>query len=115
MSHVSNNWAQIVSSIVNIQAQNTIWRLIQRLMWGAAVYFIWQERNMRLFGSYGISEDELFKIIVDSVRIRIMGLSMRVTSDVIAAAEVWRLPIDKKLKFRFLIDDLLTDNMVSDG
>ena len=115
LSHVSNSWAQVISSVVNIQAKNTIWSVIQRLMLGATVYFIWQERNMRLFGSYGRTENELFKIIVDAVRFRIMGLKLRVTTDVLNVAEVWCLPIDKKLKYRFFLDELLTDSMDIDG
>ena len=111
LSNVSNTWAHVISSMVNIQAKNTIWSVIQRLVLGAAVYFIWQERNMRLFGSYGRTEDELFKIIVDSVRFRIMGLKVKVTSDVMNAAEIWSFPIDKNLKYRYLLDELMADNM----
>ncbi|PWA81816.1 zinc knuckle CX2CX4HX4C [Artemisia annua] len=58
-----------------------------------------KERNMRLFGSYGRTEDELFKVIVDSVRFRIMGLKINVTTDVMAAAEIWCFPIDKNIKY----------------
>ena len=114
LNSVSNVWAQIISSVVNIPARNTIWSVIQRLMLGAAVYFIWQERNMRLFGNYGRTEDELFKIIVESVRFRLMGLKIKVTSDVIKASEIWCLPIDKKLKFRHILDELLSDPMEID-
>ncbi|PWA80363.1 Zinc knuckle CX2CX4HX4C [Artemisia annua] len=84
-------------------AKNSIWSVIQRLVWGASVYFIWQERNMRLFGTYSRTEDELFKIIVDSVRFRIMSLKVKVTADVLDAAECWCLPIDKKLKYRIFL------------
>ncbi|PWA46903.1 reverse transcriptase domain, Reverse transcriptase zinc-binding domain protein [Artemisia annua] len=89
---VSNCWPQLISSIVNIPAKNSIWSVIQRLVWGAAVYYIWQERNVRLFGGYSRNENELFKIITDAVRFRIMGLQLKVTPDVISAVKVWFSP-----------------------
>ncbi|PWA54905.1 reverse transcriptase zinc-binding domain-containing protein [Artemisia annua] len=89
LDSVSNTWAQIISSIANMPIKNTVWSVIQRLVLGASVYYIWQERNIRLFSNFGRSEDELFKIIVDSVRSRLMGLKMQATTDVINAAQVW--------------------------
>lgn len=111
LSNVSNTWAQIISNIVNMPAKNTIWSVIQRLVLGASVYFIWQERNVRLFSSFGRSEDELFKIIVDSVRSRIMGLKLQIPPDLINAVEVWSFLIDKRLKYKYILEELLTDNM----
>ncbi|PWA50598.1 RNA-directed DNA polymerase, eukaryota, Reverse transcriptase zinc-binding domain protein [Artemisia annua] len=111
LDNVSNSWAQIISSVVNFPAKNTIWSVIQRLVLGASVYFIWQERNVRLFSNFGRSEDELLKMIIASVRSRIMGLKLQVTHDVLDAAKVWSFPIDKKLKYRFLLDELFADNM----
>ena len=100
---------------MNRPAKNSIWSVIQRLVWGASVYFIWQERNIRLFGSNSRTEDELFKIITDSVRFRIMGLKINVTPDVISAAEVWNFPISNYHKYKCVLDDLMADNMNIDG
>ena len=114
MDNISNNWAQIVSGMVNFPANNTIWSVIQRLVWGAAVYFIWQERNMRLFGGHGRTEDQLFKIITEAVKFRVMGLKLKVTPDVLKAAEVWHFPIDKIQMYKCMLDELLSDDMVID-
>ncbi|PWA78096.1 hypothetical protein CTI12_AA216550 [Artemisia annua] len=75
---------------INIPAKNSIWSVIQRLVWGAAVYYLWQERNIRLFGGNSRTEDVLFKIITDAVRFRIMGLQLKTTSDALAAAKLAR-------------------------
>ncbi|GJX13339.1 probable L-cysteine desulfhydrase, chloroplastic [Tanacetum coccineum] len=95
LGNVSNSWAQVISSIVIIPAKNTIWNVIQRLVLGASVYFIWQERNNRLFGGYSRIEDIVFKLIVDIVRYMIMRFKLKVTNDVINAADIWNFPIDK--------------------
>ena len=94
LDSVCNTWDQIISSIANLPANNTIWSVIQRLVLGASVYYIWQERNVRLFSSFGRSEDVLFK-----------------TTDVINAAKVWSFPIDNRLRYKYFLDELLDDNM----
>ena len=75
------------------------------------MYYMWQERNIRLFGGYGRTEDEMFKIITEAVRLRIMGLKIKATPDVINAAKVWNFPISKNYKFQCILDELLADNM----
>ncbi|PWA53535.1 reverse transcriptase zinc-binding domain-containing protein [Artemisia annua] len=102
LDDVSNSWAQIISSIVNRPAQNSIWSVIQRLVLGASVYFVWQERNLRLFGGHSRTVEELTKIVIDNVRLRLMGLKLKTTPDVIMAAEVWNFPIDKYFKSAML-------------
>ncbi|GJY09918.1 hypothetical protein Tco_0378103 [Tanacetum coccineum] len=111
LGNVSNSWAQVISSIVNIPAKNTIWSIIQRLVLGASVYFIWQERNNRLFGGYSRTEDIVFKLIAETVRYRIMGFKLKCTNDVISAADIWNFPIDKMSRYKVMIDDLLSDPM----
>ncbi|PWA75415.1 Phytosulfokine [Artemisia annua] len=99
MENISNNMAQIVSGMVSFTAKNTIWSVIQRLVWGATVYFIWQERNMRLFGGHGRTEDQLFKIITKAVKFRVMGLKLKVTPDVLKAAEIRVMVLMIKFEF----------------
>ncbi|GKA28195.1 reverse transcriptase domain-containing protein, partial [Tanacetum coccineum] len=53
------------------------------------------ERNIRLFGNAGRSEEELYKIIFESIRSRLMGLNLKVTPDVIKATRIWNVPIDR--------------------
>ncbi|GKE31847.1 RNA-directed DNA polymerase, eukaryota, reverse transcriptase zinc-binding domain protein [Tanacetum coccineum] len=89
LEHVSNSRAQVISSIVNIPAKNSIWSVIQSLVLGASVYYIWQERNICLFREEGRSKDEIFKIMVEFVRLRIMSLKLKVTPDVIMASKLW--------------------------
>ncbi|PWA89205.1 Phytosulfokine [Artemisia annua] len=110
LNDYSNIWAEIISGIANKPASNTVWSVIQRLVFGAAVYFIWQERNARLFSGVERSEDCLFMIIVESVRMRLMGLKMKVTSDVINASVIWKFPIDKNLKYKRMLEELFADD-----
>ena len=81
---------------------------------GAVVYFIWQERNLRSFGNCERSELEIFRIIVDSVRMRIMGLKLKCTVDVIKASEIWCFPVDKSFKYRSMLKEMGSVCMVID-
>ena len=44
---LSNTWGEVISGIINKPTKNGIWSVIQRLLFGVVVYFIWQERNLR--------------------------------------------------------------------
>ncbi|GKD77238.1 RNA-directed DNA polymerase, eukaryota, reverse transcriptase zinc-binding domain protein [Tanacetum coccineum] len=85
---VRNEWASVISNIVNRPANNTIWSVIQRIMFGAVVYFIWQERNIRRVDQVCRSDKGVFKCIVNAVRFKLMGLKLKVNSDVLKAAEI---------------------------
>ena len=43
-----------------------------------------------------------------------MGLQLKVTSDVLAAAKVWNFPVNNRHKFQCILDELYADNMDSD-
>nr|GEU50954.1 reverse transcriptase zinc-binding domain-containing protein [Tanacetum cinerariifolium] len=93
---------------------NEVWNGIRnssakRLVWGAVAYFIWQERNVRIFRNGGRFGDELFKVIFESVRYKLMSLKLKTTPDVIKAAEVWNIPINRMHKYRKIPDKLMTD------
>ncbi|PWA37992.1 reverse transcriptase domain, Reverse transcriptase zinc-binding domain protein [Artemisia annua] len=77
LDNVSCVWAEIVSGISIRVASNSIWSVIQRLVFGAAVYYIWQERNFRLFQKNYRSEETVFKVIVDIVRHKLLGLKIK--------------------------------------
>ncbi|GJT07259.1 RNA-directed DNA polymerase, eukaryota, reverse transcriptase zinc-binding domain protein [Tanacetum coccineum] len=94
LEDLSNIWAKIIFGIINKPACNGIWSIIQRLVLGAMVYFVWQERNFRLFRKCERSDDKLFLIITKTVRLKLMGLALlKASPDVKKAVEVWNFPL----------------------
>ncbi|GJW04780.1 RNA-directed DNA polymerase, eukaryota, reverse transcriptase zinc-binding domain protein [Tanacetum coccineum] len=93
LEDLSYVWAEIVSGVFVRKANNTLWSIIQRLVFGAAVYFIWQEHNFRLFRSVERPADKVFDIIVDTVRLRLLGLKIKRSHEVEKAAAIWKIPI----------------------
>ncbi|GJR58907.1 hypothetical protein Tco_1501069 [Tanacetum coccineum] len=86
-------WAEIVFGISVRKANNTLWSIIQRLVFGAAVYFYWQERNFRLFRNVERPANKVFDIIMDTVRLRLLGLKIKRSSKVDKDAAIWKIPI----------------------
>nr|GEW25340.1 hypothetical protein [Tanacetum cinerariifolium] len=43
------SWGHIVEEMCNLLNNNNIWSIVRRIVLGAMVYFIWQERNNKIF------------------------------------------------------------------
>lgn len=69
-------WLDVVHNLKLITNKNNIRGLIGRLIFGASVYFVWQERSHRLFNKGRRSGDQLFQIIFDTVWLKIMSLQL---------------------------------------
>nr|GEY07236.1 hypothetical protein [Tanacetum cinerariifolium] len=54
----------------------SIWSILQRLLLGATVYTVWQERNLRMFQNRKRSVDMVCNIVKDMVRLRVLSLSL---------------------------------------
>ncbi|PWA82683.1 Caffeate O-methyltransferase (COMT) family [Artemisia annua] len=93
MEDLSCVWGEIVSGMSIKAANNSIWSGIQRLVFGAAVYFIWQERNFRIFQNRFRTDETVFRIIVDTVRHKLLGLKIKRSLDSEKAAIVWKFPL----------------------
>ncbi|GKE08939.1 hypothetical protein Tco_1412490, partial [Tanacetum coccineum] len=74
---LSSVWDNIVQEIIIMPMNNNIWSIIRRLVCAAAVYFVWQERNKRMFGEEKKDSGELIKIGIESVRMKLMGLKVK--------------------------------------
>ena len=74
-------------------ANNSIWSVIQWLVFRAAVYYIWQERNGRIFKNDFRTEENVFRAIVDTVRHKLMGLNIKKSREAIKAAVMWKFDL----------------------
>nr|GEU96335.1 hypothetical protein [Tanacetum cinerariifolium] len=100
LKSVSNVWGEVISSISNRPANNSISSVIQRLVFEAIVYYIWQERNARLFRNSIRIEEVLFNNIVKTVRFKLLSLQIRNSVNVRIAARIWNLKQCKGLEVR---------------
>ncbi|GJV04820.1 hypothetical protein Tco_1338389 [Tanacetum coccineum] len=66
-----------------------------RLVLVAAIYFLWIERNSRIYNQVNRSVDSLFDQVVSTVRLKLRGLVLKNSPDVLKASEIWNFLIDK--------------------
>ncbi|GKC19715.1 hypothetical protein Tco_1021865 [Tanacetum coccineum] len=81
----------VVDSMVGRCGKNNIGNVVDKLILAASMYFIWQERNFRLFKNESRSEDVLINIIYDSVRSKLMTVIVKKTSRTDVIAKKWNL------------------------
>nr|GEZ94097.1 hypothetical protein [Tanacetum cinerariifolium] len=99
-----NRWCDIVEFMLNRPINKSIWSILQRLVMGAVVYFIWKERNFRLFQNKHRSKEDLCYLIKDMVRLRVLSLSLKPSVQVYKAADIWNFHVynemgSKRVKF----------------
>ncbi|GJS56145.1 hypothetical protein Tco_0629507 [Tanacetum coccineum] len=86
-------WAKIVSGIAIRKANNSLWSIISKGLGllGLPFTLFGSERNFRLFWCVERSADKVFDIIVDTVRLRLLGLKIKRSPEVDKAATIWKL------------------------
>ncbi|GJY00696.1 hypothetical protein Tco_0358848 [Tanacetum coccineum] len=61
------------------------------LIFGASVYSFWAERNRRIFQDKKLNDDDVFKRIVDVVKGRILGLTVKDSNAIKKMEEKWKI------------------------
>ncbi|GJU52774.1 RNA-directed DNA polymerase, eukaryota, reverse transcriptase zinc-binding domain protein [Tanacetum coccineum] len=104
LDHAPNRWQDILEYVLSRPINKSIWSILQRLVLGASVYLIWQERNLRIFQGRRRSMEDICNLIKDVVRLRIMSLILKNSSQVFEAADIWKFHVNivpgaKKVQF----------------
>ena len=92
----SSDLAQIVDFIVNRPCNKSVWSIMQRLVIGAMVYVIWQERNLRTFQDKFRCIESVCCCIKEMVRNRLLSLKFKSSEQVLHAAKIWDFQVLQK-------------------
>ncbi|GJS95673.1 RNA-directed DNA polymerase, eukaryota, reverse transcriptase zinc-binding domain protein, partial [Tanacetum coccineum] len=92
-----NKWDKILEEMSKSNDNNNIWGVIRRLCLAAAVYFIWQERNMRLFNNCSRDENELFKTMCEEIKAKMVSLQVKQSKQVLQAEVEWNIRFSRRL------------------
>ncbi|KAJ0453055.1 putative RNA-directed DNA polymerase [Helianthus annuus] len=76
MENVNNTWSSVMQWMVQNATSRTIDRIIGKILIAATTYYVWQERNSRLFSSVQRTPDMLSHVIISTVRLKIMGFKL---------------------------------------
>ncbi|PWA88131.1 reverse transcriptase zinc-binding domain-containing protein [Artemisia annua] len=85
------DWNAIMELFAGMHNSKNIDSIISRLSLAACVYFIWQERNNRLFKNESRKWEELLNAITDIIRLRLVSLKVKNSKAVRKAQEKWEM------------------------
>ncbi|GKE57113.1 reverse transcriptase domain, reverse transcriptase zinc-binding domain protein [Tanacetum coccineum] len=92
LGRVSHNIYDIVDHFGGIARRKTTHVVIAKLVVAASAYFIWQERNWRLFKKSKRSIDQVVSCISSSVRMKLLSCAFKRTTEGVLYARLWDLP-----------------------
>ena len=68
---------------------NSINSVLKRMVLATTVYYIWKERNSRLFTGEMQNKEVVLKIIEEIIRLQLLGLKVKKTTNVEKVARNW--------------------------
>ncbi|XP_071694347.1 uncharacterized protein [Rutidosis leptorrhynchoides] len=91
-----NHFEGIVNALAIYPFSNNISNVVNRIVFAACVYFIWNERNGRLFKLKKKAANELYETIYDHVRFKLVTMKIRRSAAVLKVAQLWNLVYSDK-------------------
>ncbi|GJW76253.1 RNA-directed DNA polymerase, eukaryota, reverse transcriptase zinc-binding domain protein [Tanacetum coccineum] len=95
LKEFKSDWADTFNHMAVGHCRN-IKSVVSRIVFGAIVYFIWQEMNKRCFTKEKRSAKVLCDIIMDTTRMRLISLKVKNSANVRKVAHDWNI------KFNFI-------------
>nr|XP_043611661.1 uncharacterized protein LOC122583309 [Erigeron canadensis] len=85
-------WDDIISEMLPTAKRVSMQNVVAKLVFAASVYFIWQERNARLFKNHKRSACKVAEMIFSTVRLKLMTCRYKKTRRVEQFLTSWDLP-----------------------
>ncbi|GKC86929.1 RNA-directed DNA polymerase, eukaryota, reverse transcriptase zinc-binding domain protein, partial [Tanacetum coccineum] len=89
LGRISNDWGDIVKRITDLPCNNSIRSVLRRFVLATSVYYIWKERNSRLFSSDIKKVDILLHNIKENIRLQLQGLKVKESKQVKIVTAEW--------------------------
>ncbi|GJT32442.1 hypothetical protein Tco_0922861 [Tanacetum coccineum] len=106
MNSVGPIFTQIVSAIMPFANRKSSRSVIAKLVLAACAYFVWQERNERLFKNSTRSVKQVIDCIMTSVRLKMLTCQFRRTKDGVESFERVDICVEYKVVKLCLIKDM---------
>nr|XP_043619781.1 uncharacterized protein LOC122591585 [Erigeron canadensis] len=92
MHQVNSRWDDIYDWLIQRAKSNSARSVIGKLLVAVSAYFIWQERNQRLFSNISQNPDQIQDLIASTVRLKLVTLRFKNTAQVDRFVQAWNLP-----------------------
>ncbi|XP_021971330.1 uncharacterized protein LOC110866491 [Helianthus annuus] len=93
MASVTESWASISAWMDQHSNSKRLDQVVCKLVLAAATYFIWQERNNRLFSRLECSVIQVTEKIKNTVRLRLMDFKLQGHVDYNRVVKKWQIPV----------------------
>jgi len=87
------SWEMIVDRLKPRARKKSMQNVIDKLIFAASVYYIWQERNKRLFTKLSRPVNVLAELILSTVRLKMLTFKYKRTANVERLMDAWDLPV----------------------
>nr|GEU32231.1 hypothetical protein [Tanacetum cinerariifolium] len=84
--------SSIVDFLIPLAKMRSVRSGVVKLVFAATSYFIWQERNNRLFMKTTRARDQVISIIKSTVRLKLLTCKFKKTKNVQMIIHLWKLP-----------------------
>ncbi|KAK1424624.1 hypothetical protein QVD17_19957 [Tagetes erecta] len=98
MQNVEGSWEDIRHRIHSQLKLKSARSIIERLVIGAASYYVWQERNARLFQNEVRSANQLSKVIIKTVHFRLQTIRFKGTRGNKQVLDRWNIKADMQME-----------------
>ncbi|XP_022032639.1 uncharacterized protein LOC110933740 [Helianthus annuus] len=95
LDSVDNTWESLMVCVYQYSNSKTVDDIVCKLVVVATTYYIWQERNSRLFTSNQLTVLQVAEKIKSSVRLRLMGFKFRLESARRRIFKIWKISDSK--------------------
>ncbi|GKD51469.1 RNA-directed DNA polymerase, eukaryota, reverse transcriptase zinc-binding domain protein [Tanacetum coccineum] len=94
--NMSFNWIEIMEELKKLPNNQNIWSIVRKLIFGAVVYYIWIERNNRIFKKEERDGKALIQCIKDVVQLKIARFTVKESRAVREVEGRWNIKIQRR-------------------
>nr|GEU41753.1 hypothetical protein [Tanacetum cinerariifolium] len=107
LEHIRPVLNDITSWFQNIASQRSIQAIVGKLLLAGSSYFLWRERNDRLFKGTRRSLEELRDLTVVTIRLKLMSFRFKNTNRVKRMLERWKMPSNFRFSLELALDEII--------
>nr|GEV03876.1 hypothetical protein [Tanacetum cinerariifolium] len=94
---LSDSWDLIINDMIALPMNNNIWCIVRRLVIAAAVYFVWKERNDRLFKNEIRKSETIISTAKEGIRLKLMGMRVKESRTVNEVEKIWNVKFSRNV------------------
>ncbi|GKB01849.1 hypothetical protein Tco_0829893, partial [Tanacetum coccineum] len=91
MSNVPSYWKDIIEKVAEQPCNNVIRSVVRRITLASAVYYIWKERNSRIFNDTKVPCEKVLQMIIENIRLQNQRLQVKMSKQVCKVAMEWNV------------------------